>query len=137
MSQDDDRLGGFVAGAAVTWLGGWLCSDALERLIAWVDRPDANSDGKFTISDVGQNIGEVIWAPGERLQSYLAEFQNGVADTDFGKFWEMSGDAPVGLIAPVGVVAHVEVIGLSIIAYFILVFGIFMICFTLFPRYFD
>jgi hypothetical protein len=59
----------------------------LSRLYESFERPDANNDGLFTITDVGIHIKEIFLASGNRFTVW-------VANTDVGQFFEMDKVAP-------------------------------------------
>lgn len=64
----------------------------LSRLYESFERPDANNDGLFTISDVGIHAKETFYASGDRFAVWFA-------NTDVGQFFEMNKVTPSPTLA--------------------------------------
>ncbi len=74
-------------GGGLIFFGGILNLKAFFRIFESFDRPDANSDGLVTISDIGTHAKETFFATGDVVAEFLA-------GTDFGQFFEMSTSTP-------------------------------------------
>jgi hypothetical protein len=67
-------------GVGLNWLG-------VSKFLDAVKYPDTNSDGLFTISDLGIHLYEIAFANGNTFLSWLAS-------TSYGTFFEMVEDDP-------------------------------------------